>query len=93
MGDRARVATKATTEARAVDRACERARRRPPARRALVGGLVCACPCGCASRTTAASVHVELLLNSRGEELCSECFNNIISARKTLCFALENRQK
>jgi hypothetical protein len=49
---------------------------RPALRKGLFGGLVCACPCGCASRTTAASQE-QPLFDSDGAEVCSECFENI----------------
>lgn len=56
---------------------------RPARRKALFGGLVCACPCGCASRTTVASQE-QPLFDSDGAELCSECFGNISGLTNTL---------
>lgn len=59
---------------------------RPERRKPLFCGLVCACPCGCASRTTVAS-QVKPQLDSVGAEMCSECFINIQNDIKggTLC--------
>ena len=55
----------------------------PERRKPLFGGLVCACPCGCASRTTVASQE-QPLVDSAGAELCSECFGNIKGPSNTM---------